>query len=216
MDSKKNRAIRAAKALSKASSARSKSADSMRRKFQNNIVPRASGHEMKQVVTAITTASTAGAFTVIPLNLIATGDDFNSRDGRSILAKSLRIRGKFTSAESGTPFRVCVIMDRGTGSLPTGAEIFRTGTAASDAFNLDNRDRFTVIKDWFPYAGTNTNDTTCIVDWYLPFPKDVECKYTSTSANQGSLGSNAIYIVYGSSVIVTPSVMQCDFRFKDI
>lgn len=215
MDSKKNRAIRAAKALSKASSARSKSADSMRRKFQNNIVPRASGHELKQVVTAISTASTGGAFTVIPLNLIATGDDFNSRDGRSILAKSLRIRGKFSST-SGDPFRVCVIMDRGTGALPTGAEIFRTGSAAGDAFNLDNRDRFTVIKDSLLFAGTNTNDTTVLVDWYLPFPKDVECKYTGSAANQGSLGSNAIYIVYGAGAVVTPSVMQCDFRFKDI
>lgn len=215
MDSKKNRAIRAAKALSKASSARSKSADSMRRKFQNNIVPRASGHELKQLVTPITTSSTGSAFTVIPLNLIGTGDDFNNRDGRSILAKSLRIRGKFSS-NSGDPFRVCVIMDRGTGTLPTGAEIFRTGTAPGDAFNLDNRDRFTVIKDSLLFVGTNTNDSTVLVDWYLPFPKDVECKYTGTAATQGSLGSNAIYIVYGSTAVVSPSVMQCDFRFKDI
>jgi len=191
-------------------------------RFSNNIVPKSKSRtyiqgELKQIEVNVSPVLVSGTAQVIPLNLIATGDDYLNRDGRSIVPVSLKFRGTYTLGANSTNMRSIVFMDRGTGTLPAVAELLRTGTQCSDPINLDNAARFTIIKDQFFTGITNLNSGVNSIDWYLKFPQDIECKYTGTAANQASLGSNAIYIMMlqDSGNNVTPAI-DCDFRFKDL
>jgi len=97
---------------------------------------------------------------VTPLNLIQTGSSYFDRIGRRIEMKNVRISGvvrpiRTQNAVGGDYVRICVVYDRQTnGALPSLADVFQTtdqnGANTSTSFsgvNLNNRDRFTILRD---------------------------------------------------------------------
>ena len=93
------------------------------------------------------------------LNGCVPGSQNFNRIGRKIFMRSLQIRGDVsltdTTAGKGAVFRMVIVYDKqANGSAPTWANIMTSqniaGTTASDVYamvNLDNRDRFVILRD---------------------------------------------------------------------
>lgn len=96
------------------------------------------------------------------LNGVQTGAAFYNRVGSRIEMKNLHIRGQVVVAATATVsmLRLIVVYDRQpTGALPIVADVLQsrdqTGAATSSGsseINLDNRDRFAIVRDMQLYA----------------------------------------------------------------
>jgi len=95
---------------------------------------------------------------VTPLNLIRAGSTYVNRIGRRIEMKNIRITGSLTPLRTvaGTDYlRLMIIYDRQTnGAVPAIADILQTTdqaaantTTAQSGINLNNRDRFSILRD---------------------------------------------------------------------
>lgn len=106
---------------------------------------------------------------IILLNGIQTGAAFFNRVGSRIEMKNLHIRGALRpSATNGenTSARMIILYDRQpTGALPVITDILlsrdqagATTTTGHSEINLDNRDRFVILRDlmWYLPSSTNT------------------------------------------------------------
>lgn len=92
------------------------------------------------------------------LNTITSGSDINNRVGDKIKLKSLEVtifmaRTGNVGSGGGERLRIMLIYDSQPvpGSSPAIAQILEDTTGATDAhsmLNIDNRDRFKVIRDW--------------------------------------------------------------------
>lgn len=143
----------------------------MRRAQTSNRRPadfRPVGHEIKAVDVAIQNAFRLPATNSCNLlNGIQTGAAFFNRVGSRVELKNLHIRGQITNAATATVtmLRMIVVYDRQpTGALPTVSDLLQsrdqTGAATnpgSAEINLDNRDRFSIIRDMQLYAPPVTN-----------------------------------------------------------
>lgn len=107
------------------------------------------------------------ASNIILLNGIQTGAAFFNRVGSRVEMKNLHIRGpiqNFATATAGS-LRLLVVYDRQpTGSLPVISDILQTRdqtgtatTAGQSEINLDNRDRFVIVRDLTFYSPSVTN-----------------------------------------------------------
>lgn len=88
--------------------------------------------------------------TVTALNLVAEGDDNNSRNGRQIQLCSVEVQGKANPVDGSTTPDFCRLMliydSQANGALPAITDILSAATSNS-FLNLDNRDRFHIIVD---------------------------------------------------------------------
>lgn len=123
--------------------------------------------EIKALVVSNTTAAPGGAAlainstgSIIPLNLIQAGSSFFNRVGRKVEMKSLLIEitlrpvvaARSTASDTA---RILVVYDRQTnGALPAISDILQdteqngtNTTQANSNINLNNRDRFQIIRD---------------------------------------------------------------------
>lgn len=116
------------------------------------------GSEIKAIDIAIAQAFRLPATNSCNLvNGIQTGAAFYNRVGSRVEMKNLHIRGQITYAATATVamLRMMVVYDRQpTGALPVVSDIIQTRdqtgaatTSGSSEINLDNRDRFSIIRD---------------------------------------------------------------------
>lgn len=109
----------------------------------------------------------ATASGIVLLNGIQAGTGFFNRVGARIEMKNLHIRGSIINATTAVSdqIRLLVIYDRQpVGALPVISDILQSrdqaGTAAttgSSEINLDNRDRFSILRDYECYVPSVTN-----------------------------------------------------------
>ena len=147
------------------------------------------------------------------LNGCVPGSQNYNRIGRKIFMRSLQIRGDVsltdTTAGKGVVCRMVIVYDKqSNGSAPTWANIMTSqniaGTTASDCFamvNLDNRDRFVIIRDQLYIPGEI--DATAgqsyaigpgviILNEYIPLK--LETLYNGGSAGTiGDITSGSLY-----------------------
>lgn len=117
----------------------------------------------KDIVGSSTPDNSAGS--VVLLNGLATGDDFNSRDGRQIRMKSIQLNMKFNlhASATATVVRVLLVLDtQPNAAVATLSGILDVGSAATVvAFrNLNNRKRFIILRDWVVKVNTNLPEIT--------------------------------------------------------
>lgn len=145
----------------------------------------------------------AGGTQIILLNGVQTGVGFFNRVGSRIEMRSLRVRGFIYYAVTSVQdtVRMIIVYDRQpTGALPTVANLLQardqagaSTNAGSNEINLDNRDRFTILRDYqvttpscTVAAGVCTNgpawsDGNCAqVDLYIKL-KGLVTHYNSTA-----------------------------------
>lgn len=99
--------------------------------------------------------------TVTALNLTATGDDNSSRDGRQITVRSCQIRGYVSPVDDLTTDTLCrwlLVWDKQpNGALAAVTDILASASSLAMT-NLNNRERFVILRDK-QYAVGKTNNT---------------------------------------------------------
>jgi len=165
----------------------------------------------------------ATATGVALLNGVQAGAAFFNRVGSRIEMKSLHIRGNIVPAATGisTAGRLLIVYDRQpAGALPVVADVLQardqagaaTTTNASE-INLDNRDRFTIVRDlnvYFPAqtytAGVLTNgpafpgqDQELDVNIFIKL-KGLSTHFKSSTAPTaiGDIATGALYVMFVS------------------
>lgn len=179
-------------------------------------------HTTRKFNTVPTTANSG----LLLLNGLATGTDYNNRIGRKILIKSLLIRGvaKFNSTDVATPNqtrigRIIIFIDKQpNGSDPAITSLLDYAGVSSNysylgvmaPLNLNNRDRFVVLRDKFlkfnmgslqaatgTTTGTISNDM--YVNWKVYIKKlsiDVTYSNTNTVASIADISTNSMFIAF--------------------
>lgn len=159
------------------------------------------------VAVAAYAADTTG--TVTALNLTAVGDDNNTRDGRQINNKSIHIQGTLAPVDSATTDSFCrllIVWDQApnSGTIATITDILTAATASSFT-NLNNRDRFTILRDARYALGrqdtaaggsvgyTSSPSMFCINEFVKLDGK--KTTYSGTTAVIGSVATGALLMV---------------------
>lgn len=141
----------------------------------------AKGSEIKAIDIVETTSpmiTAATGPTVVLLNGVQTGAGFFNRVGSRIEMKNLHFRGVVTNIATGVQSlgRIIIIYDRQpTGALPTWTTMFQNrdqvGTATTTGLaeiNLDNRDRFTVLRDYQLFLPSVSNAAGVLTNQAFP------------------------------------------------
>lgn len=165
----------------------------------------------------------ASAGVVRLINGIGAGTDFYQRVGRKVKLASVMLKGHVTLISPGTgatassesyPIRVAIVYDdQPNGSTPVVSDIFQAVDAAGSAtssspytpVNLNNRDRFTILKDWTmclkPIANTGTAGSygdgmhgTRDLNFYKKVNFDQI--FGTTGSAIAAITTGAIYVVY--------------------
>lgn len=197
--------------------------------------------ELKAVdVTASGTLDQASASGVTLLNGISTGTDFYNRIGRKVRMASILFKGHLTLVSPGTgatassesyPVRVALVYDdQPNGGNPVISDIFQavdnSGSATSASpytpVNLNNRDRFTILKDWTLNLKPISNlGTTASYgdgmhgDQNLIFYKklNLDTIFSGTSSSIGSMTTGAIFFVAYQLQAIQANGINGAYRF---
>lgn len=160
--------------------------------------------KVSDIAAAVYGADTAG--TVTALNLTAVGDDNTSRDGRQILNKSIHIQGQlFMTDDSGGPnlARMLLVWDsQPNGAIAVVTDVLTASNSVSGT-NLNNRERFRIIRDLRLSQGTVSNtatqafsnsDNTYMINEYVKL-NDMKTTYKGTTAVIGDVSTGALLMV---------------------
>lgn len=198
--------------------------------------------EVKSVDAAIaSTFTVAGAIT--NLYDTAAGTDFYQRVGRKVNLKSLRIRGVLIAnngagAIVGDILRVVVFSDNQfiAGAAPVGADVLQdvssagaTATSPLTGLNLNNRDRFKVLRDeTFQMPAKNQaglaitegieGGNTCEIKNFNMFIKLKGFEVSHSGAAAGTISKGGIFILCISAVNANQweFLGQARTRFTDV
>jgi len=207
--------------------------------------PAASWQPTSAEIKAIDIAETTYVFrdpntatAVILLNGIQTGSGFFNRVGSRVEMKNLQLNGFLgpqTGVTSTTPTltRLLIVYDRQpVGALPTIQDVLQnrdqTGAATQGGLshvNLDNRDRFSIIRDFRWYLPTNTGGVvsgvasgvgpTWQINEYIKL-KGLGTHYKSTAnpATIADISTGALYAFFLCETNDNRWVAEVDFRLR--
>jgi len=157
--------------------------------------------------------STAGA--IFPLCVPVPGAGLNQRIGRRITIRSVQMKGIVQMELASTPsgsvtaeanhLRMILLYDKQpNAALPVLADVLTGGQTVNDLFNLNNRDRFQILKDkvWsfdpMVYDGTNHAYSWSRTATYLKFYRKLNLE---TTFNAGTAGTSAD-VTSGNLIVV--------------
>lgn len=125
--------------------------------FKKKSTPRIKGgipHQRELKFVDIASADYVDAVTL--LNGIATGDDYNTRDGRQATMRSVAVKGYLTPTANiaASDARLLLVWDNApNGAAPVYADIMQEAGVPHSFPNINNEKRFTILKDWFQQVG---------------------------------------------------------------
>jgi len=169
---------------------------------------------------------------IIPLNGVAQGDNFNNRQGRKITMKSVFIRGYATYNAVATDnflARIILFLDKQANSnsdtiTQYGPALLTTLSPVAQ-LNMANAGRFQILKEWqFPMGKQQDTATQAFavgpgiksIKKWLSL-RDLPVSYSGTSAAQGSILNNALFLL-GVSDSATGAIFKFTsrVRFTDV
>lgn len=196
--------------------------------------------ERKVIDVGVTTAqvNTTGAITL--LNGSTQGTDYTNRIGRKIVVKSLYIRGAMlneqannqltTGTQGAQAGRMIVFVDmQPNGATPAVTDLLVSASPYSQ-LNLNNRDRFKIIKDKmyffdpYVYTTTATQASAALTNQIKQIKcyKNMNLETIYNSGNAGTIGdiqSGALYLLFiGSATSGTTDLnanLSIRVRFVD-
>jgi len=164
---------------------------------------------------------------VTALNLLATGDDNINRDGRQVTNKSIAVFGNIVPVDGASEHhlaRTMLVWDSqpNSGTIATITQILTASTSIAST-NLDNRERFTILRDVKMSMGAYDAAGQIIqtpvvqkIDWWVPLNNVTT--YSGTTATIGSVATGALLLVtIGSKAAGLGSVgnFTTRLRFQD-
>lgn len=172
---------------------------------------KSSGEELKFFDTAL--SFTCDATGEVPatgqLALIPQGDTESTRDGRKATIKSIWIRGQLnfvpsTAATAAGVVYISVVQDKQcNGAAAAITDVFSSNGMAENFPNLNNKDRFKILKKIVvpmnSQAGVTTafNNLMLPVDWYKKV--DIPMDWSSTTGAITEIRSNNIFLTAGAA-----------------
>jgi len=162
--------------------------------------------KFNDTVSATYNCDTTGSVTA--LNLLAVGSGATDRDGRQITCKSVAVQGLLAPIDGATNACYCRVMlvwdsQCNGGAIATITQILNAATSLTNT-NLDNRERFTILRD-FKYAMGSTSNTatqavsnspnTTNIDWFVPLKGMVTTYNSGTTAAITSIATGALLLV---------------------
>jgi len=165
--------------------------------------------------------------TVTLLNGIAIGDDNTTRDGRQISNKSVHIQGLVYPVDDNTFVnlaRVLIVWDSqpNSGTIAGITDILTSADACAPT-NLNNRERFTILRDLRFSMGKvsdtatqafSNGDNTHVINEFIKL-KDVKTTYSGTTAAIGSIATGALLMVtIGLAVAASASTVRVSSRLR--
>lgn len=184
-----------------------------------------------------------GTAVITPLNLIQTGSTFCNRIGRKVEMKNIRVSGRLNQIRSvniSDYVRIMIIYDRQTnGAVPSISDILQStdqtttnSTSILSGLNLNNRDRFVVIRDLRiaapPFNDANetvgaTDPLTVAtnIDLFAKIPGYVtQYKADSSPAVIGDIASGGLYLVTFGGIAAGSegynAYLECRLRYLDM
>jgi len=162
--------------------------------------------ELKYVDTALSNLACDTTGSVTALNLVAVGDDNNTRDGRQVTIKSVQLKGITIPQDSNKANnleRMMLVWDNAnnSGALPAVSDILTSATSVAFP-KIDNAQRFTVLWDWQRASGAlDTTATssyslspgTFAIDYYKKINQVTQ--YSGTTAAIGSIANGSLLLV---------------------
>jgi len=159
--------------------------------------------------------STTGNFAL--LNPVVVGSELYQRDGRMISMKSIHIRGFIGNISTSTQDfgRIILFYDAqcngGTPALSTLLQDCNGGaaTSATSEINLNNRQRFTILRDYNVQFGAVTNTggvltnytvadpikNTFDIDWFINLKQLTTAYNTTNAGNVGDITGGALFLL---------------------
>jgi len=189
---------------------------------------RSSQRELKYIDTYISELFLDGAAPVVPLNLVAEGDDNTNRNGRLINCISLEVRGTITSTTGGSTgvednvVRCVLVWDNAPNgaALVTAADIFTVISPSivptSESLPLvDRSSRFSILSDdsialGFVVSGAVSSPTSAAYHKYIRL--NAATKFSGTGALITAIQNGAVYMVFMSDIV--PTVTSDSYRFE--
>jgi len=164
------------------------------------------GGELKYTDLASATYACDTTGSVTALNLTAVGDDNTTRDGRQIVVTSAHIRGFIAPVDDITNdnlSRWLLVWDKqpNSGTIAAITDILVASTATSST-NLNNRERFVILRDKQYAVGKTLNTATQAVsncpnmyevNEYVKI--NARTTYSGTTAAIGSVATGALLMV---------------------
>jgi len=169
------------------------------------------------------------------LNGCAPGSQNFNRIGRKINMKSLQIRGMIYNTDLSVGarlIRMIVVYDKqANGTAPTYANIVTsndisgaTSSTAYDMVNLNNRERFEIIRDkcWVFGPLQNTTDQSLAGDSqvaclneFIPLKNRQTIYNAGAAGTVGDIASGSLYVFWiANTANATGSSVQCSYRMR--
>lgn len=183
---------------------------------------------MERKVNTVTDAFIpAAAGTLQLLNGLATGDDYNNREGRRINICNINSRififpNSAATSPTGDIIRYMIIYDnQPNGAAPAVLDILETANMFSFN-NLNNRERFLILKDsWIPlksfaFAGgalTTGDPGFSFEDVYLD--TDLTTTYSGTGSTIASIQNGSLYLLLMSYTETYYVICNTRIRYTD-
>jgi len=142
------------------------------------------------------------------LVLIPQGDTESSRDGRQCTATSIQIRATITlvpaaAANGGGTYYLYLVLDKQcNGAAAAVTDVFTSANSSLALANLENSDRFVILKKWVRPINVTAGVTTAYsnVCHVLEFYKklNIPLTYSSTTGAITEIRSNNLFLVAGA------------------
>jgi len=143
------------------------------------------------------------------LNSVAQGDSQSERIGNRIIVKNISVKGYLTAkgsttvtaGENSNIARVIFFVDHQcNGALNTAGELLAVTTAINSFRDIENSDRFTVLRDFripvttHGVAGDGTTNVSYNKEYSFEFYKDMKMltQFDATAAAIASITNNSI------------------------
>lgn len=160
------------------------------------------------------------------LALIPQGDTGSTRDGRQCVVESIHIRGNafLTPAASATAadviFMYCVWDKQANGAAAAVTDVLTSNLLTSAMINLENSDRFIILKKWrIPMeakAGVTTayNNHVRSIEWFKKV--NIPMQFGTAAVDITQIKSNNIFLLAGASLLddITTFTGTCRLRFR--
>jgi len=166
---------------------------------------------------------------------LTQGTGENQRIGRAINVKSIHIRGMATFTPTlltdtyETVVLYLILDTQANGGTVTGTpagstEIFSPSNPGMELLNMDNSDRFRVLRRWTHQFNTNTYETIAgasttgpeqraLIDMYVKC--NMKLVYAASTGNQAELRDNQVFLCAGSNLGKTEINASSRIRFTD-
>jgi len=169
-------------------------------------------------------AGTAQAISSTPLILnlsnIATGDDYNQRDGNSILLQSLQWRIAMYANSAAVAHRIRIIVFRDNdqrGTDPAASDLLEV-TGSNNIINSPLlhyvNQRFSVLSDKVYTLCINGDNYFRTVKKFMKMPQGTHIKYQSTAGADASNWEGALYALFVSVDVTNTPSMDYYFRLR--